>query len=47
MRQNEKDFQELNHHLKNLEHRYALLSEEKVYLFPFLINKEGLKKIQN
>ncbi|KAL4496164.1 hypothetical protein ABPG72_012901 [Tetrahymena utriculariae] len=29
MRQNEKDFQELNHHLKNLEHRYNILSEEK------------------
>lgn len=32
MKQNEKDFQELNRHLKNLEHRYSLLSEEKVIL---------------
>lgn len=30
MKQNERDFNELNQHLKNLEHRYTILNEEKV-----------------
>lgn len=30
IRQNERDFNELNQHLKNLEYRYSILNEEKV-----------------
>jgi len=30
--QNEKDFEEINGSLKNLEHRYALLKDDKVII---------------